>query len=90
MRIFTDNKPRTMLSWHELPEKFQKEFDYLDEDEKHDDRFVYYKKWLYDLHEFTVASEDFHPWEGIQAETFDSGVLMRQYGDEVIMGEYYS
>lgn len=90
MEIITDNKFRPTLSWYELPERFQKDFDYLDEDEKHDDRFVYYRKWYYDLHEFTVASEDFHPWQGVHAETFFSGILMLRDGDEVIMGRYYA
>lgn len=88
MEIITDNKFRPTLSWYDLPKKFQKEFGYLDEVEKYDNRFVYYRKRYYDLHEFTVASEHLYPWQGVHAETFFSGILMLQDGGEVIMGRY--
>lgn len=51
MKITTDNKPRCLMSWREIDAKSQPDFDYIDEDDRHNDRFVKYKGEWYDTHD---------------------------------------
>ena len=48
LNIRTDHIPRTLLTWHELPEAMQKEFDYITPDQQDSPRFVKYKGQYYD------------------------------------------
>ena len=50
MNIITNNRPRPLQSFFDLPEKARAEFDYLTEDhERFDLRFVQYKGDWYDV-----------------------------------------
>lgn len=94
LKIITNNQPREILSWYDLTEKEQKEFDYLDTDEKQGfANFVRYHNWVYDIGEFMSASHDeFKIWDGYSSDTYFSGILIRYVDDNerVIMGRYYS
>ena len=47
MKITTDHKFRDLISWNDLPEKAQKDFDYIKEADADDLRFVCYKgEWV--------------------------------------------
>ena len=48
MKITTNWQPRDLEMWHALPKEVQKDFDYLDEGQKFQDRFVEYKGEWYD------------------------------------------
>lgn len=49
MEIKTDNRPRPLVSFHDLPPKVMLDFDYIDdENDMHSDRFVQYKGAWYD------------------------------------------
>lgn len=48
MKITTDNKPRCLMSWHEIDAKSQPDFDYIDDDDRFTARFVKYKGEWYD------------------------------------------
>lgn len=105
--VITNNQPRDLFALADLPAKAQADFDYIDAGDEHSTRLFQYKGSWYDLHEFTrvqsrgAARFGDHPvdtdsplraWDGIQTETFFSGVLVRHIddGDRVIVGRYYS
>lgn len=95
MQIVTNNKPRPMVALWELPEKVQKDFDYvLPDDTSY--RFVKYKGHWMDCFDMQSISREqgfsqFSGWHGIASDTFFSGVLVRFVNDnDVIVGRYYS
>ena len=102
LTVITNNKPRELVTWHELPASARGWFDYLDEDQRYDARLFNYRGSWYDANEFTIAPADMRPWEGISRDSFFSGVLIRypredygQYGSDVdyehvIVGRYYA
>lgn len=51
MKITTDNKPRCLMSWHEIDAKSQPDFEYIDNVERYNERFVKYKGEWYDTHD---------------------------------------
>lgn len=97
MKIITNNQPRDIISWYDLTEKEQKEFDYLTEGEG---SFFRYKGWIYDLGEFmridtSIAPhpqrKDWEKWHGYASDSYFSGVLVRYTSDydQVIVGQYF-
>lgn len=98
MKIITNNVPRPMLSFMELTEEEQKEFDYLDEDDRGNLRFVRYAGEVYDIGEFQVIDQSLRPsdqpftgWSGVQPDSYFSGVLVKYAPEEwehVIIGRY--
>lgn len=99
LSIKTNHQPRDLVCWHNLPPKFQKEMDYIDESERHDCRFFIYRDWVYDVCEFERIAPTMllhHPqmagWHGYQSDSFFSGVLVK-YDDRlesVIPATFYS
>lgn len=49
MKITTNNRPRAMVTWHDIPVKMQEDFDYLDEDARYSERLVKYKGRYIDI-----------------------------------------
>lgn len=97
--IQTNNVPRFTLDWHDLTAKEQREFDYLDTDDKrYETHFVRYRGWVYDLGEFmrvesgfggSSGNGAFHGWDGFHADSYFSAVLVRYVAnntESVIMG----
>lgn len=99
-KIVTNNVPRFTLDWRDLTPKEQKEFDYLDSDDRQSEAtFVRYRGEVYDLGEFMAVDQRshggsggngaFHGWDGYFAEHAFSAVLVR-YADRqcesVVMG----
>lgn len=92
MQIKTNNQPRDLISWYDLTEKEQADFDYIEDGEFNGFR---YKGRVYDLGEFMRCSgsvNGFSDWHGISSNTFFSGVLVKYTSDfeSVIVGRYFS
>jgi hypothetical protein len=93
MKIKTNNVPRDLVTFHEVPLKYRPDFDYIDESEHCDVRFFQYRGTWYDVTEFVriVERAKFnggfaHPvdsdsplmkWHGVQTDSFFSGVVVR-------------
>lgn len=96
MKIKTNNVPRQCLCGPDLTDKERKEFDYLSEDEQANWRFVRYKGWVYDLHEFScttkqIMEDELKDWHGYRSDSFFSGVVVKYKDDDtVVMGTYFS
>ena len=91
MNIITNNIPRPLRCVLDLPAKAQKEFDYIEGDERFDPRLVQYKGEWYDVYDTMYCPET--GWDSYISETFFSGVLFRLTGpasDEVIVGRYFA
>jgi hypothetical protein len=72
------------------------EFSYVNE-EDYVDFFFKYKRWYYDISQFTSLNKKTDPfpfkgWDMIQSETFFSGILIKFTHDNnsVIIGRYFS
>lgn len=92
LTIITNGRPRDLLAWHDLTPREQRDFDYLDSDERREEAyFVRYCGAVYDLGEFMAAPADLAPWDGYAADSFFSGTLVRfvDHGESVIMGRYW-
>ena len=92
MQIITNNQPRDLISWYDLTEKEQADFDYIEDGEFSGFR---YKGQVYDLGEFMRCPDsvnDFSDWNGISYDTFFSGVLVKYTNDfeSVIVGRCFS
>ena len=85
VKYTTNNKPREVLTWHDLTKKEQAEFDYLDtEDKQAGSSFARYRGWVYDLGEFFSSEEP--GWDGHNGGgTVWSAVYMRylRVGDDL-------
>jgi|HubBroStandDraft_3_1064219.scaffolds.fasta_scaffold11611_4 hypothetical protein len=103
MNIKTNHHQHPILSWFDLSAKEQKEFEYLDtEDRQLDASFFRYKGVTYDLGEFLVIPqhvatntqfEGWEKWDGYSSDSFFSGVLVKyveDIDDHVIVGTYFS
>lgn len=98
MKIITNNVPRNTIDAYELTEKERQEFDYLDweaidEGNESGPLFFRYKCQLYNTGEFMrTESEELKDWQGISADGYFSGVLVKFSDDmeQVIVGRYYS
>lgn len=104
LKIRTDHKPRPLRPLYDLPSKFWKDFDYLDESDEGSFRFVQYKGVWYDTYDsqsirvsarggicdMVVNPEHpFSPYHSIISDSFFSGVLFKFVGDdEVIVASY--
>ena len=99
MKITTNNVPRDVIQAYELSHAERKEFDYLDwraiEESASNEQFFRYKGELYDLGEFEAINNQnaydlFKDWDGVQSDTYFSGMLVRYVNDQeqVIVGRY--
>ena len=92
MNIVTNNHPREVVYGHELPEKWQKEYDYLADFQS--ERFVKYKGIYIHLGDFLTTQQvkGLEGWDGYLSDSYFSGLLVKFVEDEdfVVMGRYYS
>ena len=51
MNIITNNRPRPMACFADLPAKVQADFDYVPLADHYSPRFVQYKGWWYDVYD---------------------------------------
>lgn len=98
MNIITNNIPRPLACFLDLPEKARKEFPYLGEADAYDYRLVQYKGVWYDVWDSMrcpgaeapeATRNAFAGWDGYVSDSFFSGVLFR-FADEdrVVVGRY--
>lgn len=90
LTIRTNNVPREMEPAILIPANAQKDFDYLSEDERMESRIVQYKGIYYDVYDFaSVNQTDLKGWDGVHADSYYSGVLVRMVdATSVVMGTY--
>lgn len=85
MEIKTNNQPRLLSDWSEIPAAIREsEFDYLTEDEAIGRDFVQYKGQWYDLGDVMRAPESLQAlgWHGFHADTYFSGVAVHYCDDD--------
>lgn len=96
MQIITNNVPRVLVAFADLPIKAQADFDYVEELAWFDPRFVQYKGCWYDVYDSQnitreLGFDQFKGWHGIVSDSFFSGVLFKLCdNDDVIVGRYFS
>lgn len=98
MEIITNNVPRVLVAFADLPIKAQADFDYVEELAWFDPRFVQYKGCWYDVDDTQAVRTGrgtpvlgMKDWDLFVSETFFSGVLFRLVDDDqVIVGRYFS
>ena len=96
MNIITNNIPRPLYCWFDLPGHWPAEFDYIEGDDRYADRFVMYKGAWYDMFDTMRCPspvpadkpDPFAGWDCYISETFFSGLVFRWVGDEVVVGRY--
>lgn len=90
MQIKCNGKPRPLLSWYELTDKEQAEFDFTG---KQDAEFFRYKGGVYTLGDFSRCPESLtsYGWQGYLSDSFFSGVVLKyaETGD-VVVGTFLS
>ena len=91
--VTTNNNPRPLVSWHDIPENSRGWFDYLDDDSRHDYRLVAYRGAYYDVFDMLRAPAPLFAsgWHGHSSETYFSGIVVRLNDDaeSVVIGRYY-
>lgn len=101
LKITTNNKPRELVSFFDLPEKAQSDFDYVEECDRYSARFVQYRKSWYDVHDTQMITVDngrpmgwtmlvdkndpMANWDSIVSETYFSGVLFKLVGNDDVI-----
>lgn len=97
MKIKTNNVPRDLICFYDMPEGIERDYlDYIEEEDRHSLRIVKYKGSYYDVNEFerTERIENLSKWDGYQSDSFFSGTVLRWApGDDyeqVVMGWYCS
>lgn len=90
LTVKTNHQFRDVVYGYELTDKERKEFDYLTEEELEFRSFARYKGWTYDLNEFTRAPDSFPGWDGIQSDSYFSGVVIKydETCEQVKLGTY--
>lgn len=92
LTIRTNNVPRDVVSYADLTEAEQRDFDYIDAEEHFYPRLFRYRGSVYDSHEFVRivprarqrgfehgadADSPLLAWDGIQTESFSSAIVLR-------------
>lgn len=103
LTVKTNHHPRDLINWYDLTPAEQREFDYLDTEERQDcASFVRFKGNVYDVSEFQITStlpadNPLRKWSGFQSDSFFSGVVLRwhvedgcEQFDRVVMGTFYN
>ena len=94
MNITTNNVPREIARFHDIPAEYQELFDYLSEYEKWDYRLFKYRGDYYDYYEFDYVNPEYPAyrelhtlgWHGVQAQSaFDAVVIKYRAGDETVI-----
>lgn len=84
MKIETNNIPRDLICFYDVPEGVEREYlDYIEGEDKYSLRIVKYKGAYYDVNEFecTPKSELLCKWDGVKTDSYFSAVLLRYVPD---------
>lgn len=94
LNIITNNIPRDIIYGYQLPKKFRKEYDFMDEEEIDNSPFFKYRDWYFYIGDFMRISNDtdLKGWDGYMSETFFSGIVVKytEDFDQIIVGTYFS
>lgn len=92
--IKTNGRFRDLLTYWDLPRKVRKDFDYIDEDTEHDQRFFKYRGVWYDANEFTPTNGamfgQLKQWPLYQSDSHFSGVVLKydEEFEQICVGTY--
>ena len=92
MRIVTNNKPRDIVSFFELKEKYQKEMIDTFGEEAKELQFFTYKNYTYCLGDFCITGGDLRMhWDAYLTTSYFSTLLIRltNCNSAVIVGRAY-
>lgn len=88
MTVTTNNQPRELVCFYDMPEAAREDFDYLGEEEHCSPRFFKYRGEWYDTNEFQYIPASLPPnlafmrdWHGHHSDSFFSAVLIRYSQD---------
>ena len=85
IHFITNHKPRAVVSYFDLPEAEQKDFDYIDESERGDYRFFEYLGSWYDLIEFSTDTMDemrARGFDGISTDSYFSATIVKWFDED--------
>lgn len=94
----TNNKPRPLASFNDLPQAERGRFEYVDEEDRDSPRMFLYRGSWYDAEDFECAPHDVAAlgFDGVQADSMFSAVVLRYfdcegyaYDDAVVVGYLY-
>ena len=90
MNIITNHQYRNMLYGYQLTDKQRAEFDYIEDIDFH--YFFEYKGDIYDPDEFMRCSDDLSDWDGVQSDSYFSGIVIKYSNDmeQVKIGRYFT
>jgi hypothetical protein len=84
LKVITNNVPRDLLMWSEIPESARADFDYIkDDDDRWGYRFFCYRGQWYDAFDFmrnNMPTLD-RKWDGFNSDSFFSGIAIRYVQD---------
>ena len=93
LTIITDHKWKEFKYGHELPKKWRKEYDWMDEDEFNNSEFIMHKKWATPISEFMTIkhNSELKDWDAYSSDTMFSGLVIRinESRDMYQIGSYY-
>ena len=94
MKIVKGKHKYYAISWYDLPEKVKGDFDYLENDQKMDERFIKYKGYYYDSYDMMGCNGivDMGDWDAYHGESYFSGILLKysHVDDCYRMASYYA
>lgn len=87
MKIRTNRQPRNLVSFNDIPERKQADFDYLNEDSHYDYRFVLYKGMWRDVYESVRVpeSEAYSYWDGYESTSAFSSTMFKLCPDDTVI-----
>jgi len=96
LTIKTNNQPRYLFAWYELPDavRFANSMDMPEESEACDLKYFIYKGILYNIDDFMRCEYsgpfDVAGWHGVHHSSYWDGALIRlcENGESVIVGRY--
>ena len=98
MNVITNNKPRMLLMWAELPEGIgESEFDYVEDGDRYEPRFFNYRGAWYDAFEFEYIYDQpcyarfRDKWIAVQTTSYFTGIVVRWHREfeSVVVGRYF-
>ena len=93
MKIVTNNKPRDIVSFFELKEKYQKEMIGIFGEEAKELQFFTYKNDVYCLDDFCVVDKkgNLSYWDAAFGTSYFTAILIKltNCGESVIVGRLY-
>lgn len=87
VHFISNHKPRAVVSFYDLPEAEQSNFDYVDGGERYTHRFFEYLGSWYDVEEFSTDTMDemrARGFDGIQTDSYFSATVVKWFDEDGI------